>query len=315
MNKNSYGAAWSRYWSSGVLNSLPQDFPALYEGEIARFWEQQARRLDPDARIVDLCSGNGAVALHMAVWAQRHHLQWEIDAVDAAELDPDALMRPWPQLASAFQRIRFHSNQPVETLKFPPASVDLVTSQYGLEYCEWDAAAAVVARILRPGGRLAMISHAPNTAMLTAMRREEEDYQLLDQLQAVPRLRQWLGSDVDSTWLQQQLEPMGRQLEQYLKQQDSVLLREMLHTVHGLLHASETDRQSYRPALLAWLEQLVAGAQRLRNMLAINEAITAQPEWAQAFVRAGLHLEDEQELMHDGRHAVGRAQVLYKPAA
>lgn len=315
MNEPSYGAAWSRYWSSGVLNSLPQDFPALYEGVIAKFWEQQARRLDPDARIVDLCSGNGAVALQMAVWAQRHHLRWEIDAVDAAKLDPAALMRPWPQLASAFKRIRFHSNQPVETLQLPSASVDLVTSQYGLEYCDWDAAAAVVARILRPGGRLAMVSHAPNTAMMAAMRREEEDYQLLDRLQAVSRLRQWLESGLDSTWLKQQIEPMSQQLEQHLRRQDSVLLREMLHTVHGVLHAPEADRQSYRPALKAWLEQLVAGAQRLRNMLAINEAITAQPEWAQAFVRAGLHLEHAQELMHDGRHAVGKAQVLHKPVA
>ena len=37
------------------------------------------------------------------------------------------------------ERIRFIGESRVEDLEFPSASFDLATSQFGIEYCDWEA--------------------------------------------------------------------------------------------------------------------------------------------------------------------------------
>ena len=146
-------AVWSRYWSHGVAHSCGGSYGNRYEGALAQFWRTACGGLRPGARMLDIATGNGAVPqLLLASTAN----SISCDAIDLA--------RPEPQWIAGLPRhkrgrIRFHGEQAAETLPFPDAHFDLVSSQYGLEYTELGRSVPEILRVLRPGGRVCLITH------------------------------------------------------------------------------------------------------------------------------------------------------------
>ncbi|HEY9119557.1 MAG TPA: hypothetical protein VIN33_07345, partial [Marinobacter sp.] len=51
------------YWRQGHLTSLPCGFSLNYDGEFLQFWHQQFALLGAGACVLDVCSGNGSIAL------------------------------------------------------------------------------------------------------------------------------------------------------------------------------------------------------------------------------------------------------------
>lgn len=146
--------AWSRYWLAGPLHCLPGSFAGNYDGGIGAFWAECFAPLESGQRVLDLCTGNGALPAMLA--ELRPDAGIEVDAVDLAELSPRWLAG----LPDALQqRIRFHGGVNAESLPFPDASFDMAVSQYGIEYTRHEASIAELARTLRPGGRCAFVLH------------------------------------------------------------------------------------------------------------------------------------------------------------
>lgn len=156
-------AAWSSYWTQGPVHSCIGSFDAGYTGAIGDFWDAQAGAMAPGARILDLATGNGALPLRF--W-QRHGDAIAIDAVDLAALAPQ-----WHR-PGTHARIRFHQGVSMEALPFTEASHDWVTSQFGFEYADRDAALDECLRVLAPGGTLAFVMHHADS-VLVAVGREE----------------------------------------------------------------------------------------------------------------------------------------------
>jgi len=173
-------AAWSRYWSHGFAHTLEGSFDSGYSGVIADFWRRAAGSI-PDARVLDLATGNGAIAGMIASLLPRA----AIDAVDCAALTP-AL--PQDLLA----RVRFHAGTTAEALPFPDGSFDLVTSQYGFEYTDFRRSVPELRRVMAPSAGVAMVMHHAHSA-LSAVARDEvvaydwllADGHLLDRAEAV----------------------------------------------------------------------------------------------------------------------------------
>lgn len=146
--------AWSDYWSSGALHSCAGSFQGNYGGALRAFWERVFAASPVAPRLLDLCCGNAPLA---QLWLE---VAWpagggSLDAVDAAQVAP-----PWlAQLPLEARRaIRVLAGVDAASLPFPPASFDLCTSQYGVEYVG-PAALHEAWRVLRPGGRLAAVVH------------------------------------------------------------------------------------------------------------------------------------------------------------
>ncbi len=160
-------SSWSRYWATGALHSCGSSFADNYDGEIAQFWISQLRNLRPQARVLDLATGNGALP---RLFLEHSPIQSvEIDAVDLAAVSPQ-----WPAVlpAEARARLRFHQGVRAEQLPFPPASFDLVSSQYGLEYTDLQASVAEILRVLAVHGRVALVMHHEDSLPVTLGRRE-----------------------------------------------------------------------------------------------------------------------------------------------
>lgn len=148
--------SWSRYWASGALHSCPGSFRGNYEGSMAAFWLQRFAALRPGDRVLDLCTGNGAIPRWLMGLDGGTDVGAEVDAVDLAVLKPDWL----GQLQAAqCQRLRIRGEVNAESLPFADATMDLVTSQYGIEYANLDLVFAEIARVLKPGGHLQLLMH------------------------------------------------------------------------------------------------------------------------------------------------------------
>ena len=149
---------WGRYWHFDRIASCFDGAGGTNYGEdIARGWRAFFRDLPAGTRILDLCTGNGAVPL-IAVEAGRAEAKaFEIVAVDQADIDPAAYV---PRHAGDFAKVRFVPATEVEALPFPDAGFGAVTSQYGIEYSNLERSLPEAARVVAPGGRMRLVVHA-----------------------------------------------------------------------------------------------------------------------------------------------------------
>jgi len=148
--------SWTRYWASGALHSCPGSFAGNYEGAMAAYWRTSFASLPTGARVLDLCTGNGALPRWLLGLDGGTDRGAIVDAVDLATLDPEWCRTLPADLAA---RLHLHGGVRVEQLPFADASFDLVTSQYGIEYADLSATFVEIARVLESGGRLQMLMH------------------------------------------------------------------------------------------------------------------------------------------------------------
>ena len=160
---------WSEYWRKGTITTFHGRFGQNYDGKVRDHWHAILDPLPTGARIVDLATGNGAIALLAAQHARRNDKKFEITAVDYAEIDPAGLFAD-TAFAGDLRDIRFLSNTSIEATSLPDHAYDLAMSQFGFEYADADAAVSEVDRVLKRRGAVfaAMIHHADSAIVRQA---------------------------------------------------------------------------------------------------------------------------------------------------
>ncbi|WP_374765261.1 class I SAM-dependent methyltransferase [Yunchengibacter salinarum] len=172
---------WEDYWQSGHLACcLADDLRAGYDGPLASHWRSVFQDMPDGARILDLATGNGGVAMIAADVAAMTGRHFTVTGVDLARIDP---ARHAPQCRDRLAAITFQGGVDVTDLPMPDASVDLVVSQFGVEYAPLDRALDQALRVLAPGGRLHCVLHAGNGR---AEQAAERDLALLDTITRMP---------------------------------------------------------------------------------------------------------------------------------
>lgn len=139
---------WTRYWASGAAHSCGTSYGERYGGAIAAFWRAVHDDTPVGSRVLDVATGSGAIPRLWRSW--RSTDTW--DAVDLSASTP-----LW--MAEAGPGLRFHGSVRAESLPFTDASFDLVTSQYGLEYCDLALAVPELLRVRAPRGGIALVLH------------------------------------------------------------------------------------------------------------------------------------------------------------
>lgn len=147
---------WTRYWRSGALHSCVTSYDGNYDGRVRAFWYSVFDALQAGDSCLDVGTGNGALPLMLLEWAGSRGLALRCAAIDLADIDPRSSL---PSRAELLAQVDFRSNCSVERLPFEDASFALVTSQYAVEYADRGRSLAEIARVLHPGGRLAMLAH------------------------------------------------------------------------------------------------------------------------------------------------------------
>jgi SAM-dependent methyltransferase len=181
--------AWDRFWHfDRVASCCDEEGRSNYDSRIADGWLSFFASLDERTRILDLCTGNGAVPLLALGISESQHKGFSITGVDRAAIDP-------AQFASSrrarLQQIEFRGAVEAEELPFRDASFDAVTSQYGIEYSELERSLPEAVRVLAPGGRLRFCVHAAegSVAASTKAALVDADF-VLDEIALPDRARQ-----------------------------------------------------------------------------------------------------------------------------
>ncbi|MCP1726136.1 SAM-dependent methyltransferase [Natronospira proteinivora] len=278
-------------------------------------------RLPERACILDVCAGNGAVALLAAEYSEQHGRGFEIHAVDRSPL-------PLEQLSA--NTFNLMGEVSVESLPFETASFDLVTSQFGLEYTEAERSVAEVRRVLRPNGMLAAVHHDPDSQVIRTARSElgllryfdgddggfELAAQLLRRLSDFQRRSgskqlaiRALQEDREASRLRERLNDTVAQAKEALRQPSfhvaAPLCAEILDKLQRILQEMAT-----RPAdhLLASLESVRTeyrgSRHRLDDLLAC-QMVPGGFALSQRFQDAGVHCAERGAL----REEVGGEQV------
>lgn len=138
---------WSDFWRAGSITTFMGRFADNYDGIVLEFWRKIFDALPRAARIVDLATGNGALALLASQYSEARGVEFEVTGVDFAATDPKQMLRS-RDIGPAFNRIRFLPSTRIEQTGLPDGTFDLVCSQFGFEYAEGRAAVAEAVRLM-----------------------------------------------------------------------------------------------------------------------------------------------------------------------
>jgi SAM-dependent methyltransferase len=162
-------AAWDRFWSYDRLSSFGTGTGSGNYGEpIAAGWRAFFASLPRGARVLDIATGNGAIAV-MAIEAGD---ELRVTGADLAKVKPAAFVSG---SSGALKRIRFLAGAAAEDLPLEEASFDAVVSQYGIEYSDLQRSLPEAVRVLAPGGRLRFACHAAEGTVAADTRRAIAD--------------------------------------------------------------------------------------------------------------------------------------------
>lgn len=171
------GSHWNRYWRSGQLAAcLQQGNAGNYKPEIRSAWESFFDQFPDGARLLDIGTGNGAIALIAEETAAAAGRRFEIHAIDRADINPLRFVRAAP---AALARIRFHGHTRAESLPFPEAYFDGISGQYALEYTNLPAAVPELRRVAQQSAHLRFILHAEDAVPVLGAARDLQDMALL----------------------------------------------------------------------------------------------------------------------------------------
>lgn len=286
---------WSNYWQSGSLTSLPQDFSALYDGEIGQFWEQHFAKLEAGSAVLDLCCGNGAIALAAAEYSRSNSLALDITAMDAAMPNTGAIIGRYPDKKDDVEVVKWLGNCPVEKNPLGSESQDLVCSQYGIEYTNWKQSASEVARLLKPGGSAVFVCHSPETQMWQIMKKEKQDYLFLRKNGLFMVFTNWLESRMTS---QQAIKKLARLLKLIGREKPSPVLEGVARMLANVVQGGEMLMDQNKLQLANFHHQHLTAFQRLQDMLNVVDRVRKQPDWYRIFCDSGLQLIEQGEIYY-----------------
>ena len=164
---------WSPYWQRQTLTSFGDFFPDNYDDSILEFWKNE---LDGSFNhIVDVACGNGALS-----WIANDLLnsgaagsRTTITGVDFADISPFKVLR---RNKKDYPALRFIGNTPAEELPFKDRSIDLVISQYGVEYTNLDETIPEIARVLTDAGRMSFVLHDKESVIIERATERLDDF-------------------------------------------------------------------------------------------------------------------------------------------
>jgi ubiquinone/menaquinone biosynthesis C-methylase UbiE len=311
---------WEAYYRKGALATGPTGPDGSYDLELREAWVQFFSTLADGARVLDVGTGNGVVALIAAETAAARGQRFEIHATDLARIDPARDVRDG---ARRLAGITFHPEVATERLPFEDRSFDAVSGHYALEYGKPGESLAEIQRVLKPGSDAQFILHHIDSVLVRSAQRSMREtefvlkdtklYRKLHRLvaleQATPESTQRITAELRAA-----IQAVKHALNQARKAGSGMVLEVALDATQKLLNlrmqlpaqaaAREVDRAE---------AELRASWHRLGDLVQ-HARSQADIEAMQALARdAGFTRIECLPQLHAGKHLVGWQLLLHRP--
>lgn len=284
------GSHWTDYWRQGHLTSLPGGFAANYDGEFLRFWNEQFAVLKTGGCVLDVCSGNGSIALLAQEFSRREDRHLKIIAINAADINVSSIIKLKPELAQHLQAIHFIPNTLLEEMQAPSESVDLVASQYGVEYADWKLAATNINRVLKCGGHFSLICHALDSRIMVEMERQHSDYEWLSGLGILLKDFALPGDEASRTAFLDALYEGAQAVLGESGRRKSEMLRAVGARLEQIRQFAAREPKAALAIFLQLRDGLKTGHAIAGDLVGVTYALRQFPDWHTAFIEEGLQL-------------------------
>lgn len=168
--------AWDLYWRDGRLASCGGAGGVSYRAAISDSWRRFFRGLRAGSHILDVCTGNGAVARLAAETASARGIRFSIEAFDSAAIAPHLADG---KTAAGEDMIRFRPRIPAESTPYPTDTFDAITGQYAIEYTAMARSLPELARVSKDDCRVRFVVHASEGVVVAAARQQLSDVERL----------------------------------------------------------------------------------------------------------------------------------------
>lgn len=182
---------WASYWRGPRLTcALSSQAGTEYPQPLVDVWNGFFSSLHDGARILDVGTGNGAIAIIANDSAKSRGCTFEIHASDQSDIDPGAYL---VDTGLSLAGIHFHARTPTEALTFQDAYFDAVTGQFALEYADMPSAVGEISRVLKTNGVAHFLLHmlGSNIFDQTVLQLGDIDV-LLDKMQLLQKARRMM---------------------------------------------------------------------------------------------------------------------------
>lgn len=305
---------WSEYWNAGQLHSCPMAFPGNYAGEVAQAWRQFFATLPHGSRVLDIGTGNGAIAHLAHSYSLQAGREFKVTGIDTARINPAAAAA---RHGIDSRGIDFRGGTYAEHTGFEPGSFDAITGQYALEYTDLGQSAAELRRVLSEHGQLQFVVHHQGSRIaLTAASELEHLEFALDGCAIIERARQLIshlaatpgglsrpGTDPRAEELRTALNRASEGISARIRDQSHVeVLREILGQISLVFQGL---KQRHSQELLLALEHMEAALRqaqdRLRDLLGASQSAEQIQAMKQVLETNGCVVNEPTVLrMHSG---------------
>lgn len=308
---------WEVYYRSGALATCPSGPEGGYDLELREVWRDFFAPLPTGARILDIGTGNGAVALIAAETATSLGRHWEIHATDLAQIDPS---RHVPGGIQRFSGITFHPGVATEQLPFPDSHFDAASGQYALEYSNTALGLAALARVLKANGQAQFVLHHADSRLVLSGKVSLREAELIfNKLHVYRRLRKLLAGQRISpsaarragAEVQSAIRALKLALPQARLAGGGRMLAITLDAVRKLMEMRTRERpERVGPEIDRAENELRAAVRRLKDLVAsarTGEQIQALEQQA---ATSGFEIVEGAPQYHAGTNLVGWRLVL-----
>lgn len=311
---------WTHYWRS--VNSLTSfaegENAAGYQGSVGQFWNSVLARTENGASVLDIGTGNGALAVQAADFSRAENKEFTVYASDAAEIDPVTQFAQDQALSERLKAVQFYPQTRTEALPFDDQSIDLVTSQFAFEYAIRDEALSEVLRVLKPGGAMVALIHHQDSSVVHDSKVGLEVLQhtlggtpLFIQADLLLRIAvQFLENADEQAWLNSQHAHatikttqwiMETLRERYSDEQQRVWVDDVISRVARLMQGvTKADAKARLQALAGEYNVLMAYSERLQDQIkaawdkqALNAALDKVRQLGAKASAEPFYVEDE----------------------
>ncbi len=163
------GKHWSDFWQQGHLTSFGCDLSANYYGPLKELWLNFFSAIkSQNIQVLDIGSGNGPLA---KLATEANFFPKAFHCVDAAMIETSHLNHR--------KNVFFYPNTQAETLPFEDNSMDVVVSQFGIEYSDIQKALLEINRVCKPRAIVKFVIHSTHSSIV------EPNSKILDKIEEI----------------------------------------------------------------------------------------------------------------------------------
>ncbi|NVJ68203.1 MAG: class I SAM-dependent methyltransferase [Gammaproteobacteria bacterium] len=175
---NSRKENWSNYWKQGLLDSCARTIESA-DSEITQYWKNVAESIQANQTIVDLCTGAGAVIKELTQMLGDNEVQsTKFYGVELSSY-PNQEVEYKQRIGIA--NLELFNNTSIEKIPLSDQSVDLLVSQFGVEYALSDDFYSEVARLLKVSGKVNFVMHHSNSILYRVANEEAAHYKFINE--------------------------------------------------------------------------------------------------------------------------------------